>query len=186
MPQFLRVLFDPEVETPGGDPKPEVPADDPEDKPAGEETDKSKTADDVARLKKALESERQLREAAEKKLKAEAKAKEAATKSVEERLAEMEAKNRKLELKGSVNAAVDEAIAGVEKTHEVNRADVMELLDEMNVTEENYEAKVALAVKRSKQLKKAETDHETTTPRADRKEVKIDPKNPPRIADIDW
>lgn len=187
MPQWLKVLYDADpAEASKGAKTEDAPADDPKDKKPEPDAEPAKTAEDVAKLKMALEKERLLREEAEKKLKQSAKAKADAEKSVEERLAAIESENRTLKLNNAINKAVDDAIEAVEKTHEVSRADVMERLEEMHPTDENYEAKVAKAVAWAKTLKKEPTDHETRTPRSDKPAAKIDLKNPPRIADVKW
>lgn len=124
-------------------------------------------------LRKALENERKLRKQAE----ADAVKK---ARTVEDRVAELEAENQRMKVDRLRDKTVDEIIAEVTKDgkYTVNRADVMELLEDVNLTEANMADAVRRRVEKLKRIPAVETPENTTKAMSAAGKVEASLKNP--------
>lgn len=126
-------------------------------------------SDDTAGLQEALRKERELRKAAEAQVKK-------ATRTADERIADLEAETRQLRVERLRESAINEAIeaATADGKFTVSRADVMELLEDVNLTEANVRDAVTKRVEKLKKPVAVVTpDNATRADNGKREEVSI-------------
>lgn len=142
--------------------KPETPAQPP-----------AETSDEYAALRQAIEKERELRKAAEAQVKK-------TTRTAEERIADLEARNQKFEIERQRDKVLDAAIAEVTRDghYTVNRNDVLELLEDVNLTEATVEAAVKKRVEKLKRNAPVITPNNATPKPSEGKPVKAGLDNP--------
>lgn len=128
-----------------------------------------KTAED--RLREALRKERELRKAAERE-------RDRKSRSEAERLADMERELASMRAERARDNALDRLARELgEDGYEFNRSDVLELLEDVSLTEENAEAAVRRRVDKLKRKVSVTTPDNTTKAMSEGK-VEVGLKNP--------